>query len=353
MNSSGQNKRNTYSGFNYLRVFACLSIVLMHVQSNLELSLPHNILFDNIIPFSANFVLLFMMVSSFCMCCGYYYQFKDGNINITAFYRKRFLRLFPFFAALVILDILFAFVSKDLNTITASCFEGFADMTLLFNLIPNNGIEVIGVGWFIGVIAVFNIFFPFFTYLIHSKSSTVLSVLISVALYFAGLLYFMPVKGSPFENDTFLKVAPYFMSGGAIYVSKERIVYLFRSNCRRIILGVVVVLSTILFYIFPEYRFPLSNMLLYSTWIILAIILNHSNKVISFLSSISMELYLCHMLSFRIVEKAHVDRIVDNGVLCYLIISLLVFCISIMICVAWKKIFEARINLLLLRLFMQ
>ena len=40
------------------------------------------------------------------------------------------------------------------------------------------------------------------------------------------------------------------------------------------------------------------------------------NKVIDFLSNISMEIYLCHMVMFRLVEKIHLERIIkDENVL--------------------------------------
>ena len=49
-------------------------------------------------------------------------------------------------------------------------YEGFADLTLMFGFLPNAGnISVIGVGWFLGLIFVFYICFPFYCVLIQNK----------------------------------------------------------------------------------------------------------------------------------------------------------------------------------------
>ena len=60
-----------YGSINGLRTAACIGIVMMHVASNSNYSLD-GFLSESVIPSFTNFVFLFMAVSAFGMCCGYY-----------------------------------------------------------------------------------------------------------------------------------------------------------------------------------------------------------------------------------------------------------------------------------------
>ena len=76
---------NHYPGLDVVRVIAIAGIVLMHVLANGNYDLS-GFLFEKVIGTAGNFTILFMMVSAFGMCCGYYEKFKAGTINIEAFY---------------------------------------------------------------------------------------------------------------------------------------------------------------------------------------------------------------------------------------------------------------------------
>ena len=95
---------NHYPGLDVVRVIAIAGIVLMHVLANGNYDLS-GFLFEKVIGTAGNFTILFMMVSAFGMCCGYYEKFKAGTINIEAFYKRRYKKLWPFFALLCILDV--------------------------------------------------------------------------------------------------------------------------------------------------------------------------------------------------------------------------------------------------------
>ena len=41
------------------------------------------------------------------------------------------------------------------------------------------------------------------------------------------------------------------------------------------------------------------------------------NRIMTFLSALSMEIYLCHMMMFRLLEKAHLERMIENPQLLY------------------------------------
>lgn len=147
---------NHYPGLDVVRVIAIAGIVLMHVLANGNYDLS-GFLFEKVIGTAGNFTILFMMVSAFGMCCGYYEKFKAGTINIEAFYKRRYEKLWPFFALLCILDVVIS-PSAD------SVYEIFANLTMLQGLLPNPQISVVGVSWTLAVIFVFYLLFPFFAF---------------------------------------------------------------------------------------------------------------------------------------------------------------------------------------------
>ena len=128
----------------------------MHVQANLGIKPSVNILTCNVIPWFTNFTLLFMIISAFSMCCGYYERVKSGAITPAKFYAKRYHRAWPFFAMMVM-------ISFAMDPSWSTFCQSFADLTMCFNLLPNPNIEVIGVGWFLGTVFTFYMLFLFFT----------------------------------------------------------------------------------------------------------------------------------------------------------------------------------------------
>lgn len=102
--STSANIRENYSSLDGLRAYAAVGIVLMHVQANLMIKPSDNFLTSDIIPWFTNFTLLFMIISAFSMCCGYYERVKSGAITPANFYAKRYHRTWPFFAMMVMIS---------------------------------------------------------------------------------------------------------------------------------------------------------------------------------------------------------------------------------------------------------
>ena len=150
-----------YNAIDGLRAFSSVGIVLMHVLANGSYGLK-GFVFEQLIPSFTNLVFLFMIVSSFSVCCGYFDKIIRNQISPGDFYGKRYARIWPFFALLCILDFM---ISPSPNAL----YEVFANLTLCFGLLPNADISVIGVGWFLGLVFVFYLVFPFFCYLISNK----------------------------------------------------------------------------------------------------------------------------------------------------------------------------------------
>lgn len=116
-----------------------------------------------------------MTISAFGMCCGYCEKILHNQISFSDFYGKRFKKILPFFGILIVLDII---ISPSLD----SLYEGFADLTLMFGFLQKP-IEVIGVGWFLGLVFVFYLIFPFFCVLLENKRRAWLVVIVGASVF--------------------------------------------------------------------------------------------------------------------------------------------------------------------------
>lgn len=161
------------------------------------------------IPSFTDFVFLFMVISAFGMCCGYYERMLSGKINFTSFYKKRYVKILPFFSVLVVLDVMAGF-SK------ASVYEAAADISLMFGLFPNS-IGVIGVGWFLGLVFAFYLIFPFFCVLIENKKRAWISLAAALGLNYLCRVYFEVGRVNIVYSLCF------FIAGGLIYLYRDKI----------------------------------------------------------------------------------------------------------------------------------
>ena len=92
-------------------------------------------------------------------------------------------------------------------------YEAFADLTLLFGFLPNAGdISVIGVGWFLGLVFVFYLCFPFFCVLLETKKRAWSAFGISLIYNFVCANYF------GVGRTNILYSACFFLAGGLIYL---------------------------------------------------------------------------------------------------------------------------------------
>ena len=155
-----------YRNIDALRTFGCLAIIAWHIKANTGFSTGG--VLDKVIPSFDYLVYLFMIISGFGMCNGYYQKLKTGTYNIDAFYSKRYKRTVPFFALLILLNCVIEFTPKTL------C-EGLMEVTMLFGFLPNNALSTIGVAWTLGAIFAFYIIFPFIVFLLYSPKRGIFS----------------------------------------------------------------------------------------------------------------------------------------------------------------------------------
>lgn len=224
-------KKEHYGAIDGLRTIACVGIVLMHIAANTSYSIS-GFIYRSVIPSFTNFVFLFMTVSAFGMCCGYYERIMCNKVSLSDFYGKKFKKTLPFFGLLVLLDIV---ISPSIDAL----YEAFANLTLLFGFLPNAGnISVIGVGWFLGLIFVFYICFPFFCVLLQNKRRAWIAFAISLIYNLVCTIYFDAGR------NNILYSGCYFLAGGLIYLYRHKIINLNRWTG----LGAAAV-SVVLYYV--------------------------------------------------------------------------------------------------------
>ena len=299
-----------YEALDGLRALACIGIVMMHVLVNAKYLLG-GFTFSSLIPSYTNFVFLFMVISGFGMCCGYYDRIINNKINFTDFYLKRYKKILPFFALL-------SFIDLALSPSLESLYEVFANITLCFGLIPNANITVIGVGWFLGVVFVFYLIFPFYCFLLSNKVRAWVAFGISFVMNVLCRVYFDA------DRKSIAYCFVYFMAGGLIFLYKDQ---LGKLAATKWISLVIFLISVVLYYSLPETL--IISVILNSSLLIFAMSLTGknllNNKATKFVGGLSFEIYLCHMVIYRVVEKLHLLRPTGNEMMNYFIVVILVF----------------------------
>lgn len=288
-----------YDGLDGVRAFSAIGIVIMHVLANGKYTLS-GCIFKTLIPSFANLVFLFMILSAFSVCCGYYDKIRGNKIALERFYQRRFLKILPFFGLLNLMDVV---ISPSWEAVP----EMFANLTLCFGFLPDAGnISVIGVGWFLGVICVFYIIFPFYCCLLGTKRRAWTVLVITYLFHVICADYF------GIERTNILYNGVYLVFGGVIYLYRDSLSQF--SKQHRILAGVSVLVSAAIYYIGGAY--VLTALCLYGSIQIYAmgahrrgILLNRYTK---YLSTISMEIYLGHMVCYRVVERMGLLRCFES-----------------------------------------
>lgn len=141
-------------------------------------------------------------------------------------------------------------------------------------------------------------------------------------------------------KHNFVFCAMFFVAGCLIYLYREFVVAYVKKH-RRLVFGVMLVV--VLAYFCNTDKSVEADkiwlMLIFASWIVYAIGSTSSvlsNKITRFISGISMEIYLCHMVVFRIVEKMKLLYLLGNGWIAYIIVSLLVIIGSIVFSIGLK-----------------
>ena len=315
-------KADRYEGIDGLKAYAIIGIALMHVLANGEYRIG-GFVFERLIPSFTNLVFLFMMVSGFGMCCGYYQKIVDQKISVEDFYKKRYIKIWPYFALLCALDFVIS-PSKE------SLFEVIANLTLCQGLLPNAKISVIGVSWTLAVIFVFYMLFPFFCFLIGNKKRAWRVAVVALVFNWLCANYFKAGRTNIVYD------AIYFIVGGLIFLYRKELAE-FASN-HKVIAGAILLIATVAYFALG------GNTLTMLFFCVAALVYTLGcnggvlvNPVAKFLGGISFEIYLCHMVIYRVLEKLHLVHLFGNGLLAYIFTAVAVICGSVVfsVCAKW------------------
>lgn len=293
-----------YDNLDGVRAYAAIGILLMHVLGNGGYALG-GFVFGKLIPSFTDLVFLFMAVSCFSMCCGYYEKVISGSLDLGKFYTKRFVKVWPFFAVMCLAD--FA-MSPGMDTL----YQLLADLTLCFGLIPNADITVIGVGWFLGLVFVFYFMFPFICSMLSSKRRAWISFFVGLLLSGLCVLYF----GA--KRNSFAYSGVFFLAGGMLYLYREP---LRRFVDRLYWLAALLAAGSLVAYYWAGSILPTQ---LAAAVLLLLLAMGKKNVIMSNpvtkkLGSISMEIYLCHMMVYRVLEKLKLHHIFGPSLLSYVV----------------------------------
>lgn len=335
-------KQEAYSAIDGLRTFSAIGILLMHVrmESNYEIN---GGIYNKIIPSFTHLTFLFMIISGFCMCCGYYEKIKENKISLTEFYSRRFQRIWPYFAILVVMDFL-------LEPCEETLMEAFADLTLVFALLPNFEMSVLGVGWTLGVIFLFYMLFPFFCFLLRDKKSAWFTLLVAVLYQMACVTYFMDeahVVETFRVKLNFLYCAVYFVAGGLIYLYREEAKKIVKKYRVMVLCLVIAVWVGYYFVRFPAGTNGIWLLGLFSLVLLYAIGAGGrclTSPLTRFFSDISMEIYLCHFGILRVLDKMGLKYLFGKGLASYLFTSGAVLAGAVFFSLGMKRVLKVIIK---------
>lgn len=228
------NMKGKYLSLDGLRAYAAIGIMMMHIQATITVRPSGGFLYDAFIPSLTHFVFFFLVISAFALCCGYYDKFREGSIMPNVFYKKRYSRILPFFAVLVFIDLIIPHTPNKFeaariaageiagpSTFMQSIYDSFAELTLAFNLLPNPN-PPIGVAWFLGVIFLFYMIFPFFVFMMDNKRRAWVSLVICYFFCFMAIDYFLTERFINWEmtRHSIVYDAPFLALGGAFFCTR-------------------------------------------------------------------------------------------------------------------------------------
>lgn len=103
--------RLRFDNLDGLRAISCIGIIGYHVKKWTEM--PLGGIGGRIVSTLTQFVPLFLILSGFGMFCGYYERIKNNQISMNDFYIKRYKKLFPYMAFVLLLYVM---IEKSLHS---------------------------------------------------------------------------------------------------------------------------------------------------------------------------------------------------------------------------------------------
>lgn len=315
-------RTDRYENLNAVRAISSIMIVLMHVMVNGGFILPDNMLFT-LIGRAGALVEMFFILSAFSMCCGYFEKMKNGTMLPKEFYLRRFGKFAPFFwmitaAYTVPMAVKAILVKESLDRVAE---EAFFNISLLFGFLPDNRMDVAGIGWTLGVIFAFYLLFPFFVCITEDKRKTTASLALFLAVNSAMIHYYSGTDR--FLKGNILYQMCFFVLGAFLYHFRKQL----RSavNAVPCMEWLCVISGTIIsMVLMPEDIFARNVAYMAGFGLVVTGCLGKENRALSNAvtkagAEYSFELYLSHMLVFTAVNAAVKKIMPDRNLLAYFI----------------------------------
>ena len=178
-----------------------------------------------------------------------------------------------------------------------------------------------------GLVFVFYLCFPFFCVLLANKKRAWISFAVSLLYNFVCAEYF------EVGRSNILYSACFFLAGGLIYLYRKELAKL--GPCIAVMMAAV---SIVAYYLLGDYA--VTCLLVSACLLICTIVVRGGgleNPLPRFFSNISMEIYLSHMVLFRVIERLGLNTRFGNGWLQYLITVVLVLVATVAFSVLMKK----------------
>ena len=174
-----------------------------------------------------------------------------------------------------------------------------------------------------------------------------MSFVISLAITYMCQCYFMTdrfVTEDFVMRHSFLYCLPFFLIGGIVYLYKDEIEN-FVNRFKGISLCAVLVL-TVGYYSTPNAIDSIDiavvkTLLLYTGWLGLSLGYDNrlmNNKFTNYISNLSMEMYLSHMVVFRIIEKTGITGQNENSIVRYMATYILLVALLVTGLTIYKRV---------------
>ena len=333
-----ENEKLRFVGIDALKVCSCLAVVAAHLLYNSDFDIGS--LYSEIFLLRKAF-FVFFIISAFGLCCGYYDKILNKTFDLSFFYSRRFKKIFPFFFFLLLVDIA---VAPSVRTL----MEAVVEASLIFGFLPNMKLSVIGVGWVLGVVFIFYMVFPFFVFLIQDKRRAWVAFFVTLMVSIVCRVHFFSneyVLNSFAERTNFLYCAPFFLIGGILFLYRGGFFKISENKYFQVLFFCICLIASILYFATPSGRFIITykSMVLATLWVMYAISCKHTilnSRIVTYLSSISFEIYLSHMFIYRIIERTIGLKVFGNGWMSYLF----VYAIDILGCIVFIEIWSRTYN---------
>ena len=143
--------------------------------------------------------------------------------------------------------------------------------------------------------------------------------------------------------------AIYFIAGGLVFLYRNELAKF--ASKYKVVAGAILLIATVVYFVLGGSTLTM----LFFCVVVLIYTLGCKtggilvNPVVKFLGGISFEIYLCHMVIYRVLEKLHLVHLFENGLLAYIFTAVAVICGSVVFSVCAKWILNKIITLIINR----